>query len=106
MREVDQLCRDHWLRWRLWSEKSRNVDAQSGHANVKSMGRQRAWMTTEQAASEAGMTAEWVRHQIVRGRLAATVWDFGGRRTYRIRADDWQQFLARYSSRTDDPEWE
>ena len=52
------------------------------------------------------MTAEWVRHQILRGRLAATVWDFGGRRTYRIRADDWQRFLARYSSRTDDPDWE
>ena len=70
------------------------------------MGRQVAWLTTEQAAVEVGMTAEWIRHQIRVLRLPATVWDFGGRRTYRIRVDDWRRFLARYSSRTDDPDWE
>lgn len=82
------------------------LDARSGVANVMAMGRQVAWLTTEQAASQAGMTAEWVRHQIACRRLPATVWDFGRRRTYRIRADDWRTFLARYSSRTDDPDWE
>lgn len=70
------------------------------------MGRQKAWLTTEQAGSQAGMSAEWVRDQIARRRLPATVWDFGGRRTYRIRLDDWRSFWARYSSRTDDPNWE
>lgn len=82
------------------------LDARSGVATVRAMGRRGGWLTTEQAASQAGMTAEWVRHQIARRRLPATVWDFGGRRTYRIRADDWRTFLARYSSRTDDPDWE
>lgn len=65
-----------------------------------------AWLSTEQAALQVGMTAEWVRYQIACKRLTATVWDFGGRRTYRILVDDWRAFHARYSSRTDDPEWE
>ena len=52
------------------------------------------------------MTAEWVRQQIIARRLPATVWDFGGRRTYRIRSKDWLDFRARFSRRTDDPNWE
>jgi hypothetical protein len=51
------------------------------------------------------MTPEWVRQQIAEKRLAATAWEFGGRRTYRINEIDWRAFLARYSRRTDDPEW-
>jgi len=70
------------------------------------MSKGRAWLTTEEAASEAGMTAEWVRQQIIRRRLPATVWDFGRRRTYRIRVEHWRAFLARYSRPTDDPDWE
>ncbi len=64
------------------------------------------WLTTQRAAQQAGMTDEWVRQQILKRRLPATVWDFGGRRTYRIRVEDWQAFLARYSRRTEDPDWE
>lgn len=64
------------------------------------------WLSTEEAASSIGMTTEWVRDQIVSGRLPATVYSTGKRRTYRIRAEDWTQFLARYSRRTDDPDWE
>lgn len=70
------------------------------------MSKRGVWLSTEEAAILAGYTAEWVRHQINAKRLPATAWDFGGRRTYRIRLDDWRAFLARYSSRTDDPEWE
>lgn len=85
---------------------ARKLDAGLGVAMVGIMGRRVRWLTTEQAAAQTGMTTEWVRHQIACRRLPATVWDFGGRRTYRIRADDWRTFLARYSSRTDDPAWE
>lgn len=56
-----------------------------------------AWLSTEQAAAQIGMTGEWVRRQIVAGRLRATVYRTGRRRTYRIRADHWSAFLARYS---------
>lgn len=66
--------------------------------------RRRIWLSTEEAAGRVGMTGEWVRRQIVAGRLRATAFETGRRRTYRIRADDWDRFLARYSSRTDDPE--
>lgn len=61
------------------------------------------WLSTEQAGANVGMSGEWVRHQIVAGRLRATAFDTGRRRTYRIRADDWAGFLARYSGQTDDP---
>ena len=70
------------------------------------MTKQLLWLTTEEAASRAGMTAEWVRQQIIKRRLPATVWDFGGRRTYRIQVEDWRAFLARYSRHTDDPDWQ
>lgn len=63
------------------------------------------WLSTEQAGALAGMTGEWVRLQIVQRRLRATAFA-GKRRTYRIRSDDWADFLAQYSSRTDDPDWE
>jgi excisionase family DNA binding protein len=66
--------------------------------------RRRTWLSTEEAASRVGMTGEWVRRQIVVGRLRATAFETGRRRTYRIRSDDWARFLARYSSRTDDPD--
>jgi len=62
------------------------------------------WLSTEQAGTLVGMTGEWVRRQIVAGRLRATVYATGRRRTYRIRFDDWQAFLGRHSGCTDDPE--
>lgn len=64
------------------------------------------WLSTEEAGAQVGMTAEWVRRQIVDGRLPATAFATGRRRTYRINAVDWSSFLARYSTRTDDPNWE
>jgi excisionase family DNA binding protein len=70
------------------------------------MGKQVEWLTTRRAAEQVGMSEEWIRQQIVKRRLPATVWDFGGRRTYRIHAEHWRAFLARYSRHTDDPDWE
>ena len=69
------------------------------------MDKSTAWLSTEQAGANVGMTGEWVRRQIGAGRLRATAFDTGRRRTYRIRADDWAAFLGRYSGRTDDPGW-
>jgi len=64
------------------------------------------FLSTEQAGAKVGMTGEWVRRQIVAGRLRATAFDTGRRRTYRIRSDDWAAFLAHYTDRTDDAGWE
>jgi len=63
-------------------------------------------MTTQQAGSLVGMSAEWTRQQIVAGRLRATAFSTGNRRTFRIRSDDWAAFLLKYTTRTDDPDWE
>jgi excisionase family DNA binding protein len=70
------------------------------------MSGQDRWLTTEEASSQVGMSAEWVRQQIHKRRLKATVWQFGGRRTYRIREDNWMAFLSRHAQATDDPYWE
>lgn len=70
------------------------------------MARGYTWLTTEEAASRIGMSPSWVRRQIVERRLFATAWQVGGRRTYRIRSDDWAEFVRRYSQRTSDPDWE
>jgi hypothetical protein len=70
------------------------------------MSNRRTWLSCGQAGAKVGMTGEWVRRMIVSGRLRATAFDTGGRRTYRIASDDWAAFLANYSRRTDDPEWE
>jgi len=64
------------------------------------------WLSTMEAAHEVGMTPEWVRTQITSGRLRATCWQPGGRRTFRIRVEDWDEFRAQYSQETDDPDWE
>jgi hypothetical protein len=64
------------------------------------------WLGTEEAGASIGMSAQWVRQQIEAGRLSAYVFSTGGRRTYRIRTDDWSRFLVRYRRRTDDPDWD
>jgi excisionase family DNA binding protein len=63
-------------------------------------------MTTDEAAAEVGMSADWVRVQIQEGRLVATAWRVGSRRVYRIGAADWDEFVRVYSVRTDDPEFD
>ncbi len=62
------------------------------------------WMSTEQAALEAGMTTEWVRRQISAGRLDAVAFETGRRRTYRISTDAWERFLGRFSHSTRSPD--
>lgn len=48
------------------------------------------------------MKPNWVRRQILAGRLPATVWRVGTRRVYRIAIADWLTFTARYSGAADD----
>lgn len=64
------------------------------------------WAGSQEWGHSIGMSAEWVRQQIQAGRLKATAFSTGKRRTYRIRSDDWADFLAKYAQRTDDPDWE
>src|SRR5450759_3256361 len=51
------------------------------------MSERATFLSTEQAGARVGMSGEWARRQIVAGRLRATAFDTGRRRTYRIRAD-------------------
>jgi excisionase family DNA binding protein len=66
----------------------------------------RRWLSTEQIAERVGMTGEWVRRQIIAGRLRALVFRTGSRATYRISEADLRHFMAEWSVATDDPEWE
>jgi hypothetical protein len=62
-----------------------------------------AWLSTEQAGREVGMSSEWIRRQITAGRLSAFVFVTGNRRTFRIARRDWSAFLSAYRGRADDP---
>lgn len=68
------------------------------------MERAARWLTIYDVAAEAGTGREWVRRQIVSGRLRATVWSAGDRGMYRIWSDDWDEFRKLHSRSTDDPE--
>jgi len=65
-----------------------------------------AWLSTEEAGAQAGMSSQWVRRQIEAGRVHATVFRTGRRPTYRIRPADWRRFLEAWTRGTDAPDWE
>ena len=55
------------------------------------------WMSTVQAAAYTGTSSEYVRREILRGRLVARVLrSASGRRIYRISAVELRRYLARY----------
>lgn len=60
------------------------------------------WLTADDIARECGMSADWVRRQILEGRLQATAW-MTPRTVYRIRRSAFEQFRASYSGPADDP---
>lgn len=62
------------------------------------MTNEKRWLTTEEAATEVGMTSEWVRKQIAAGRLDAQVWATGRRRTFRVPRDSWDAFRQAFSA--------
>lgn len=64
------------------------------------------WLSTEQIADRVGMTAEWVRRQVLAGRLRAVVFRTGTRATYRVREGDLRDFMDTWSVTKDRPEWE
>ena len=51
------------------------------------------------------MTAERVRQQVYADRVRAHYTRTGRRRVYRIRVEDWTEFLARYHRRTEGVDW-
>jgi excisionase family DNA binding protein len=61
------------------------------------MGEIERWMSTEDVARETGMSPDWVRRQIVAGRLRAKVWRVGKRPTVRIRRSDFDAFRRGFS---------
>ena len=83
-----------------------NLDVKMGLNHGRRMARPPLFYTCETAGATVGMGAEWCRRQIIAGRMRATAFDTGRRRAYRIRADDWAAFLAKYTAQTDDPNWE
>jgi hypothetical protein len=64
------------------------------------------WLSTEQIAERIGMTGEWVRRQVLAGRLKAVVFRTASRATYRVRETDLREFLSKWSVTHDRPEWE
>ncbi|HEX7949773.1 MAG TPA: excisionase family DNA-binding protein [Candidatus Limnocylindrales bacterium] len=61
------------------------------------------WLATEEVAQRLGMSSEWVRRQIIAGRLRAVAYETGGRRTYRVRETWVREFLVAYQiTRFDD----
>lgn len=52
------------------------------------------WLTTRDVAGRLGYTTRWVEQQIALRRLRATAFIANGKRTYRIRASDVDEFVA------------
>lgn len=56
----------------------------------------KVWYSTSEVAERLGFSDRWVRRQIELGRLKASAFDAGSRRTLRIRARDLEVFLRQY----------
>jgi excisionase family DNA binding protein len=54
------------------------------------------WYTTSEVADLLGFSDRWVRRQIELGRLRASAFDAGSRRTLRINRRDLDAFRTRY----------
>lgn len=54
------------------------------------------WFTTSEVGDLLGYSDRWVRRQIELGRLKATAFDAGSRRTLRVHREDLSRFKARY----------
>jgi hypothetical protein len=52
------------------------------------------------------MTGEWVRRQVIAGRLRALVFRTGSRSTYRISEADLGRFMKEWTVATDNPDWD
>ena len=58
------------------------------------------WLTTVQAGELVGFSSDWVRDQVLSGRLKADVYLPSSRRTIRIRRSDFDQFRRQYMTTT------
>lgn len=57
------------------------------------------WLGTDEVAHLLGMSREWVRRQVLAGRLPATEWRVGKRATLRYQWRDVEAFRRRFSRR-------
>ncbi len=57
---------------------------------------QQRWLTTVQVAARVGMSSEWVRREILAGRLRAIIIRRGTRAIYRVAEPDLRAYLRRY----------
>lgn len=55
------------------------------------------YLGSEEVSQQLGMSPEWVRRQVLAGRLAGRIFTIGGRPTYRFTQNAIDEFLARYS---------
>lgn len=61
------------------------------------------WVTTAEAAASIGVSQSWIRTRIQEGLLPAVAISTGRHKVYRIRAEDWLAFRARYTGDATDP---
>jgi hypothetical protein len=62
------------------------------------------WLSTDDAGRKLGMSSEWVRRQILAGRLEAVAYRVGPRSIYRIRTDWLRRFQVNYSRKPGEDE--
>jgi hypothetical protein len=73
------------------------LDADDCSRIVRDMSARDPYLGTEEVGRRLGMGPEWVRRQILAGRLRARIYKTGSRATYRVRWSDVEAFLAGYS---------
>ena len=61
------------------------------------MSYQAKWLSTQEVATRLGMSSEWVRRQVLAGRLKAVVYRTTSRSVYRISETSLADFRRRFS---------
>jgi Helix-turn-helix domain len=61
------------------------------------MSYQAKWLSTQEVATRLGMSSEWVRRQVLAGRLKAVVYRTTSRAVYRISETSLADFRRRFS---------
>ena len=55
------------------------------------------WLSTQEVAERLGMSSEWVRRQILAGRMRAVVYQTSGRSIYRVSESALDEFTRRFT---------
>jgi len=85
------------MNYDLLAPRDNGGDRSDGHGRRQTTTHMDQWIGTEEAAREiGGVTARWLRMQILNGNLPARTLLTGRRVTYRIRRSDLKVFMARF----------